>query len=86
MVTDRLHGMIFALLAKTPCLVLENKSYKIRGVYDWIKDAGHIKLTNNEKLLEDYHELVDADKLNTDKPDLTEKFLPLADLIKRSIH
>ena len=28
-VTDRLHGMVFALLSNTPCLVLENINYKL---------------------------------------------------------
>ena len=30
-VTDRLHGMVFAYISKTPCLVLQNKSWKIKG-------------------------------------------------------
>lgn len=36
-VTDRLHGMLFAYLAGTPCVVIQSKSYKVRGVFDWIK-------------------------------------------------
>lgn len=37
-VTDRLHGMIFAFLTDTPCLVLENNNLKIKGTYEaWIK-------------------------------------------------
>ena len=34
--TDRLHGMIFAAITGTPCVVLPNKSHKIKGVYDWL--------------------------------------------------
>ena len=37
-VTDRLHGMIFAVITGTPCVVLPNTNHKIRGTYDaWIK-------------------------------------------------
>lgn len=36
-VTDRLHGMIFAYLVGTPCFILENKTKKVSGVYDkWL--------------------------------------------------
>lgn len=36
-VTDRLHGMIFSYLAGTPCIVFDNKSRKVYGVYEeWL--------------------------------------------------
>jgi len=41
-ITDRLHGMIFAYLTNTPCIVFSNYNYKVQGVYNWIKDK-----TNN---------------------------------------
>ena len=56
-VTDRLHGMIFSFLAKTPCLVLENQSYKIKGVYNWIKKCKSIKLCSNENIVAKYNEI-----------------------------
>lgn len=37
-ITDRLHGMIFATITNTPCVVLGNYNYKVEGVYQWIKD------------------------------------------------
>lgn len=36
-VTDRLHGMVLAMIAGTPCVVLGSKTYKTSGVYEWIK-------------------------------------------------
>lgn len=36
-ITDRLHGMVFAYLTNTPCIVLSNYNHKIKGVYEWIK-------------------------------------------------
>ena len=41
-ITDRLHGMIFAYLAGVSCIVLNNNNYKIKGVYEWIKDDHRI--------------------------------------------
>ena len=36
LVTDRLHGMIFAALLGTPCIVLNTYNHKLRGQYEWI--------------------------------------------------
>lgn len=41
-ITDRLHGMIFAFITATPCIVLPNNNYKIEGCYSWIKNCGYI--------------------------------------------
>ena len=41
-VTDRLHGMIFCAITGTPCIVIDSKSPKIRGCYEWIKDLPYI--------------------------------------------
>lgn len=42
-VTDRLHGMIFSFLTQTPCIVLDNKTKKVSGVYnEWLKDSSTI--------------------------------------------
>lgn len=37
-ITDRLHGMIFATITGTPCIAFNNKSGKVKGVYEWIKE------------------------------------------------
>nr|WP_313062319.1 polysaccharide pyruvyl transferase family protein [Moraxella sp. CTOTU49097] len=42
-VTDRLHGMIFAYITQTPCIVFTNNNHKVEGTYQWIKDCGYIK-------------------------------------------
>lgn len=37
--TDRLHGMIFAVITETPCIIFDNKTHKVKGVYDkWLKN------------------------------------------------
>lgn len=43
-ITDRLHGMIFSLITKTPCVVVASKSHKVEGVYDWIKSNEYIQM------------------------------------------
>lgn len=43
-VTDRLHGMIFAALTGTPCVVLPNYNGKIQATYRWIKSLPYLRL------------------------------------------
>ena len=49
-VTDRLHGMIFAYITGTPAIVLPNNNFKIEGCYEWIKDCGYIWMVNKNSL------------------------------------
>lgn len=46
-VTDRLHGMIFAFITGTPAVVFPNCNFKIAGCYEWIKDCGYIHFVDN---------------------------------------
>lgn len=53
-ITDRLHGMIFAYITGTPALVLPNSNFKVEKCYEWIKKCGYIKFIKeptNERLL-----------------------------------
>jgi pyruvyl transferase EpsI len=49
-VTDRLHGMIFAYITGTPAVVLPNSNFKVAKCYEWIKDCGYIHLINDGKI------------------------------------
>ena len=46
-VTDRLHGMIFCAITGTPCIVVDSKSPKVRGCYEWIKHLDYIKFAED---------------------------------------
>lgn len=50
--TNRLHGMIFAYITGTPAYVIDNSTHKISACYDWIKECGYIKLITSSKALE----------------------------------
>lgn len=65
-ITDRLHGMIFAFITGTPCIVFPNNNYKIEGCYNWIKGCGYIYFCtqdnyksflnrSNKNFFKDYH-------------------------------
>lgn len=41
-VTDRLHGMIFALITATPCIVLGNNHYKVKEAYKTLAKSEYL--------------------------------------------
>lgn len=43
-ITDRLHGMIFAAITGTPCVAMDNISHKISGVYHDIEKLSYVKI------------------------------------------
>lgn len=85
-ITDRLHGMIFSVITKTPCVVLVNSNHKIMQTYkDWLHHLPHITLI--EKY--DLKNITDAIKTMSEMknsdiklPDLKQKYQPLIDKIK----
>jgi len=53
-ITDRLHGMLFAAVTGTPCIALDNKSGKVRGCYQTIKHLKYIEVVSNLNEISDY--------------------------------
>ncbi len=51
-ITDRLHGMIFAYITGTPAIVLPNSNFKVKECYEWIRDCGNIKFVERDVDLE----------------------------------
>lgn len=57
-ITDRLHGMIFCAITETPCIVIDSKSPKLRGCYEWIKHLDYIRFANNPlEISEEYKKI-----------------------------
>lgn len=46
-VTDRIHGMLFAAITGTPCIAFDNCSHKVSGAYEWIQYLDYVKIVNN---------------------------------------
>lgn len=63
-ITDRLHGMLLAVISDVPCLFFDNKTRKVSGVYEWFQNTGYareLKEIDFESLLSFIREAV-ADK------------------------
>ena len=84
-VTDRLHGMVFAFLSNTPCLVFQNKSYKVKGLYEWIKDCNYIELTDENNMIDASKKLLNIVQKKYPDKDFKEQYEPLIQLIDKSI-
>ena len=50
-ITDRLHGMIFGAVTGTPTIVLNSKSHKVIGCYEWLKHLDYIRLCESPELI-----------------------------------
>lgn len=46
-ITDRLHGMIFAAITRTPCLAVDNLSHKVSGVYNLMPNICDVIICKN---------------------------------------
>ncbi len=82
-VTDRLHGMIFACITNTPCITLNNYNHKVKGVYEWIKNLNYVKYIENvNDLEENMQTLLKLDNSNYDNTLLQPKYQQIIKLIK----
>lgn len=54
--TDRLHGMIFCYITKTPCVILPCNNQKIKGCFDFIDKCNFIRYIESN----DPNEIADA--------------------------
>ncbi|MBR1540011.1 MAG: polysaccharide pyruvyl transferase family protein [Clostridia bacterium] len=84
-ITDRLHGMIFALITKTPCIALDNSTKKISATYHtWLENIPFMRLVKSydkEQILAISQELMQLN-LNLIQINFDKEFKPLIDTLK----
>lgn len=83
-ITDRLHGMIFACVTSTPCVVLDNYNHKIRDFYrSWLSDIPYIRFAEQaEDILPLTRELLSQGSIPWEPDHLAEKFVPLLETLR----
>ena len=83
MITDRLHGMVFAALTNTPCLVMPSSDHKIKGVYEWIKDLPTVRFTENfDELIALIPHMLSLDPVEFPRHEMLTHYEPLLRLLK----
>lgn len=65
-ITDRLHGMIFAAITGTPCVVLTNYNHKLSGSYQWLEPLHYIRYCNKTEFLQEILESMKYERTGED--------------------
>lgn len=78
-VTDRLHAMIFSIITRTPCIVFDNKSKKVSGVYNtWLSQFEGICplfLEYDEKVVNRFvNSIIDKKDIEWNFDEINDKF------------
>lgn len=81
-ITDRLHGMIFCAITGTPCIVINSKSPKVRGCYNWIRHLEYIKFANSPEEIVDLYRSIPAGPHKYDNSHLQPYYQELAEDIQ----
>lgn len=81
-VTDRLHGMVFCAITGTPCIVLNSKSPKVKGCYEWISHLPYIRFCDDPETIAEIYAAMPKNNLTYDNSGLMPYFRSLADDIK----
>ena len=81
-ITDRLHGMVFAALTDTPCIVFGNYNHKVKSTFDWISYLPYIRYVETVEEAERYiPELLAMESCRFDNSPLTPYFDKLKEII-----
>lgn len=82
-VTDRLHGMIFCAITGTPCIVIDSKSPKVRGCYEWIRDFDYIRFVDSPSQIENVYKQIPDTKHQYDNSHLASYYKILMEDVKK---
>lgn len=86
-ITDRLHGMIFAAITETPCIVFSNNHHKVKGTYDWISYLDYIYYANDiNEAIDHIIELTEMNNCKFDNQPLKKYFNSLAEEVKQYVN
>lgn len=82
-VTDRLHGLIFAVITGTPCVVIENNNHKVRAlVATWLPRVRSIRLLTQPAPADALRAVAEIEGVGDIRPDLASDFAPLISALK----
>ncbi len=86
-ITDRLHGMVFAAITGTPCIAFSNNNHKVRGTYEWIKYLPYIRYAEGVEAVEQFlPELLAMENCKYDSTPLMPCFDQMEEVVKKYAH
>ncbi|MDO4511173.1 MAG: polysaccharide pyruvyl transferase family protein [Bacteroidales bacterium] len=82
-ITDRLHGMIYAVITNTPVIALNNNNGKVEQVYNaWLSDIPFVKFVSHESEVDDaINSLLEMNNAAYDNSKIISHFKPIIDAI-----
>ncbi|MGN1298842.1 MAG: polysaccharide pyruvyl transferase family protein [Candidatus Scatovivens sp.] len=81
-ITDRLHGMIFAMITGTPCIALKNYNYKVESFYKWFENINYIEFLKNISDLENKIKTLKKVEPEYSNEQFKKEFNKLIDIVK----
>ncbi len=82
-ITDRLHGMVFAAITETPCIVFSNYNHKVKGTYEWIHYLPYIRYVETiEDAKQVIPELLSMHNCRYDNTPLMQYYEKLAEVVR----
>ena len=84
-ITDRLHGMIFCAITGTPCIVIDSKSPKVKGCFQWIRNLGYVHFAQDVSQIETIYRGVAKGNNRYDNRHLQRYYRELAQDIKEKL-
>lgn len=83
-ITDRLHGMVFAAVTGTPCIAFGNYNHKVSGTYEWIRYLPYIRYAESVEQAEKWiPELMAMGGQTFDNKPLIPYFEELAQVVRK---
>lgn len=83
-ITDRLHGMVFAALTGTPCIAFGNYNHKVSGTYEWIQYLPYVRYAQSAEQAQEWiPELLEMDGQVYDNAPLMPCFEELARVVRK---
>lgn len=83
-VTDRLHGMIFAAITGTPCMAFDNYNQKLSGTYQFLEYLPYISLVENDDMLQEkIIELISLEHTQFNLNPMQKHYTKLAEVLNR---
>lgn len=83
-ITDRLHGMIFAAITGTPCIVFSNFNHKIIESYEWLKNLNYIKYCDDYSKIGDL--IIELKNIKETKYDNSFALNTIVSILKKEIN
>ena len=85
-ITDRLHGMIFSVINRTPCLALDNVSKKVSGVYELLPEKGFLKICSDvNEILKHFSYFYGMDRHIKGYRSLDSEYQIIRDFVERNL-